>query len=68
MKKPLRIYKIHPGYKSCTVWEGSRMTHSRIAEHNTKPLSKDHAERHRHIAAWLWSNFEIPGPVYDPTR
>ena len=63
----LIIYKIHPGYKSCTVWEGSRMTHARVCEHNTKPISKDKKERHAHISEYLFKNFGIPAPVYNPT-
>jgi len=59
------IYSIAPNYRSCTVWLGSPMTRARIGTRKLTPnkgLSRE--ERHAEIAAWLYREFNIPGPAF----
>jgi hypothetical protein len=68
MSKPIHIYKISKDYRSCEVWQGARMTQSRIAVYKRVPdrgLSRE--ERHEVIASWLYSEFGVPGPCYRET-
>lgn len=63
--KTLKIYSIAANYRSATVWEGSRMTGARLDLHTCTPdkqLTRE--QRHATIAAWLYREFKIPGPVY----
>lgn len=63
--KTIKIYSIANGYKSATVWEGSRMTQARVAQVSCTPdkgLTRE--QRHAVISSWLYNEFLIPGPAY----
>lgn len=63
--KRIYVYHIAANYRSCTVWEASKITKARCATHTRTPdKGTSRADRCAIIGEWLWSNFLIPSPVY----
>ena len=61
----LHVYKISRGYKRCTVWSGSKMTHEMLV---TSVLVPDkilnRRQRYAAIFSWLVNHCGLPGPCY----